>query len=362
MFKFLARPVAGRQAAASPVAADSPVRTARRDLLEQIADFLIRHDLDVSPRNLVLAQAAFSGADLALAGRIAEQERAGLGIDQSWLERIAPTEAEDDGAAQQQAELDRLMIRLDSSISSFAATTSRASGATRSYGESLEQHVGAIARPAGEAPTAEVVASLAGIAKAMLERTREIEQEMKRSSQEAETLRQSLDRARREAEIDHLTGLPNRRAFEAVFQRETREAQAEIDNLSVAICDIDHFKRVNDTHGHDTGDRVIQAVAQVLARISNDKCHVARHGGEEFVLLFRGKSVAEAAAILDQARDSLAARRLVNRQTDEPIGQVTFSGGVANVFAHPDAREALRAADQALYRAKSEGRNCIREA
>lgn len=359
MFKFLSRPADSRQDAAAVAAEGGAGRAARRDLLEQMSDFLIRHDLDVNPRNLALAHAAFAGADLALAARIAEQERAGLAVDQAWLDRIAPAEETDDSAAQQQAELERLMTRLDSSISSFAATTSRASGATASYGDSLEQHVGAIATPAADAPTAEVVASLAGIAKAMLERTREIEQEMKRSSQEAEALRQSLDRARRDAEIDHLTGLPNRRAFEAVLQREAREAQAEIDNLSVAICDIDHFKRVNDTHGHDTGDRVIQAVAQVLARISNDKCHVARHGGEEFVLLFRGKSVAEASAILDEARESLASRQLVNRQTDEPIGQVTFSGGVANVFAHPDPREALRSADQALYRAKSEGRNRV---
>jgi len=362
MFKFLSRPGEARQDVASDVVDEGPGRAARRDLLEQISDFLIRHDLEVTPRTLAVAHAAFAGADLALAARIAEQERAGLAIDMAWLDRIAPEEPDDDSAAHQQAELDRLMTRLDTSISSFAATTSRASGATQSYGDSLEEHVGAMAAPPSEAPTADVVASLAGIAKAMLERTREIEQEMKRSSQEAESLRQSLDRARRDAEIDHLTGLPNRRAFEAVLQREVREAQKEIDNLSVAICDIDHFKRVNDTHGHDTGDRVIQAVAQVLARISNDKCHVARHGGEEFVLLFRGKSVTEAAAILDEARESLAGRNLVNRQTDEPIGKVTFSGGVANVFAHADPREALRAADEALYRAKSDGRNCIMQA
>ena len=362
MLKFLSRAIETNRDDEPEVSPQSPGRAARADLLEQIGEFLLRHDLDVSARNLALAHGVFSGADLRLAGRIAEQERAGEAIDQAWLDRMCPVEEAEDDGAHRQAELERLMVKLDGSISSFAATTNRASGATASYGDSLEQHVGAIAAPTADASSSEVVASLAGIAKAMLERTREIEEEMRRSSQEAESLRQSLDRARRDAEIDHLTGLPNRRAFEAVLQREVREAQKEIDNLSVAICDIDHFKRVNDTHGHDTGDRVIQAVAQVLARISNDKCHVARHGGEEFVLLFRGKSVTEAAAILDEARESLAGRNLVNRQTDEPIGKVTFSGGVANVFAHADPREALRAADEALYRAKSDGRNCIMQA
>jgi diguanylate cyclase len=363
MFKFLSRSAAAGEhhagAGGAERTAEGPGRTARRDLLDRIADFLVRHDLEVSAHNLALAQAAFSGADLGLAARIAEQERTGQPIDQAWLDRIAPPHGDEDSAAQKEAELDRLMTRLDSSISSFAETTRRAGGTTAAYGESLAEHVGAMSRPAGEAAGGEVLASLVGIARAMLERTREVEQEMKRSTQEADSLRESLERARRDAEIDHLTGLPNRRAFEAVLQREVREAQAEIDNLTVAICDIDHFKKVNDTHGHETGDRVIQAVAQVLARISGEKCHVARHGGEEFVLLFRGKGVEQAAAILDEARESLATRHFVNRLTDQPIGQVTFSGGVANVFAHADPREALRAADEALYRAKAGGRNRI---
>jgi len=361
MFKFLNRSADadGEAESTGPSSPHGAAHAARRDLLEQISDFLLRHELEVTSENLVFAHAAWSGAIPRLAQRITERECAGERITQAWVDENTPVEKSDDSLADQQAELDRLMTRLDTSISSFAATTSKASNATNAYGDSLEQHVGAISQVASSAPTAEMVASLAGIAKAMLERTRQVEHEMTRSAQEAETLRQSLDRARRDAEIDHLTGLPNRRAFEAVLEQEIREAQAEIDNLSVAICDIDHFKRVNDTHGHDTGDRIIQAVAQVLGRISGDRCHVARHGGEEFVVLFRGKSVTEAAAILDDARESLAARNFINRQNDEPIGQVTFSGGVANIFAHPDPREALRAADEALYRAKSEGRNRI---
>lgn len=156
-----------------------------------------------------------------------------------------------------------------------------------------------------------------------------------------------------------ITGLPNRRAFELVFDQQFQLAQEEIEPLAVAFCDIDHFKQVNDRHGHETGDRVIQAVAQMLARISNDKCHVARHGGEEFVVLFRGISAEKAAERLDATRENLAQRNFVNRQTDDPIGRVTFSAGVANVFAYAQRRDALKAADQALYRAKAEGRNQI---
>lgn len=99
--------------------------------------------------------------------------------------------------------------------------------------------------------------------------------------------------------------------------------------------------------------------AELLQQISNDNCHVARHGGEEFVVLFRGKTQQEAWERLDAMRVNFGERRFVNRSNEKPIGHITFSGGIADVFAHSNPRSALRAADQALYRAKQEGRNRI---
>jgi len=356
MFKFLSKSSTAEGAiASSPADPAQPGRSARQELLATISTFLITHDLDVTPANLSLAYAAFSGADLDLGRRITAREISGEDITQAWLDKQRPADP-DEAEAAERAEAEAMMIRLDSSLATFAAATSRAEGATAAYGASLTQEVGRISDPA---TAGDIVANLVDITRAMIERTRDIEQEMKKSSQEADSLRQSLERARRDAEIDHLTGLPNRRAFEGVLEREYRAAQLDIDLLSVAFCDIDHFKQVNDVHGHETGDRVIQAIGQVLARISDDRCHVARHGGEEFVVLLRGRSVDEAKAILDSAREQLSERRFVNRVTDEAIGRITFSGGVANVFASSDPRDALAAADEALYRAKAEGRNRI---
>jgi diguanylate cyclase len=158
---------------------------------------------------------------------------------------------------------------------------------------------------------------------------------------------------------DHLTGLPNRRCFESRLREEHKLALADGEPLSVAFCDIDHFKIINDSHGHDAGDRVLKFVAGLLARISGDKCHVARHGGEEFVMLFRGITVSEAARIVDEARMDMAERHLVDRQTGERMQQVTFSGGVADIFAYAEPGEALKAADRALYLAKEHGRNRV---
>ena len=358
MMKWLMRNAAAAQAAGDRPAPAAAGRGARQELLDQIGDFLIAHDLDISPRNFAVAHAAFAGSDLVLAGKLSARQIAGEPITQQWLDRV--TEGEDETSAHpepdQQAELDRLMVRLETSVDAFAVTASNAQGATSTYGNSLEEHVARIDR---DTATGEALTSFAEIARAMLERTRTLEADMRRSTDEAAALREGLDRARRDAGIDHLTGLPNRRAFEAVLETQYREAQHEIDALSVAFCDIDHFKRINDVHGHDAGDRVIQAIGEVLSHISDERCHVARHGGEEFVVLFRGHTVAQSLQRLDQAREQLSQRRFINRATDEPIGQITFSGGIANVFAYADPREALKAADAALYRAKHDGRNRI---
>lgn len=325
---------------------------AERELMDRITEFLFSNDLRVSRNNLLVAHAAFSGEALGLARTIGSTVASGEKVSQEWIDSVAETLA----PSKPNEAMTQLSQKLERSILLFEQSSSSAHKSTHEYGVALNNHVGEIeqANVAGA-----VMHNLAEIARSMIERTNRIEHEMERSQNEASALRKSLEKARREAELDHLTGLPNRRAFEGVFETQFRLAQADIEPLSVAFCDIDHFKRINDVHGHDTGDRVIQAVAQMLARISSDRCHVARHGGEEFVLLFRGLTLTEARDKLDQTREQLAQRRFVNRENDEPIGSVSFSAGVANVFAYSDRREALKAADEALYKAKNNGRNQV---
>lgn len=329
------------------------LKDARRDLMERIGSFLIDNDLDIVSANLLRALAAFSGSDLSLARKIEDKAFQRERVSQEWLDEISPVGSDGD---EDKARLERISTTLGSSIDSFARTTRSARAAAADYSNELTEH----AKQIDESHvTGQIVASLAELTKAMLDRTRQLEENMRRSERKVATLRENLKRATRDAERDHLTGLPNRRAFERLLEHHFREAQREIESLCVAFCDIDHFKRVNDAHGHETGDRVLQHVAKELASVSNDKCHVARHGGEEFVLLFRGLNEFEAQAKLDAIRDRLGRRNFVNRLTEEPVGTITFSGGIADVFAYPDSRAALRAADQALYLAKQNGRDRI---
>lgn len=331
---------------------EDPRDRRRRQLLADVASFLLTHRLEVNPYTLAIAHDVITGCDPRLAALIEQRVLARQPITLDWLEEAGRNSGRNDGFAQ----LNALMAKLETSIGEFGQTTVAAKSAAVNYNSALEQHVNELEQVS---KAGVVITELAAIARIMLDRTREIEKEMNRSELQTRALQVSLDEARRKAEMDHLTGLPNRRAFESVLDKEHKAAIKLKQPLCVAFCDIDHFKRVNDTHGHEAGDRVIRAVAQTLQKISNDHCHVARHGGEEFVILFRGQTLDEALEALDDARETMAGRRLVNRATDVPFGRITFSGGIADIFSYGSPREALKAADDALYAAKSLGRNCI---
>ena len=333
----------------------SQLEDRRLQTLAEITCFLIDHDLSISPFTLEVAHDIVTGANPTLAALAADRIARGQPLTQRWLEDVAQSASIENGARQIHA----LIVRLEKTIEEFAHTSSAARHATTDYNVALEAHVDDLKAIDGGGNVIEQITTLA---RDMLDRTREVARELTRSERETRSLQKQLADARAEAEIDHLTGLPNRRAFETRFEEECAATRDHGEPLCVAFCDIDEFKRINDRHGHEAGDRVLRAVAQSLASMSDDKCHVARHGGEEFVVLLRNKMLEEACAVIDEARETLAARRLINRSTEVPFGQITFSAGVADVHAYEDPRDALRAADDALLRAKQGGRNIVLKA
>jgi len=170
---------------------------------------------------------------------------------------------------------------------------------------------------------------------------------------------QMRDQLREQATRDALTGLFNRRHMLDRLRMLTARAGATDAGLTVAMIDIDHFKRFNDNHGHDAGDMVLRAVAaRIGAAASGDDALACRYGGEEFALVLPGMNAAEAGAHLDRLRAAVAGERIVHAGGKLPA--VTISAGVAEFPAQGTLlQEVLRAADEALYRAKAEGRDRV---
>jgi diguanylate cyclase (GGDEF)-like protein len=173
-------------------------------------------------------------------------------------------------------------------------------------------------------------------------------------------IRNRLDRValyRTLADTDPLTGLVNRRRLESDFDRLRALARRHHQPLSMGLLDIDHFKRVNDAHGHGTGDLVLRRLADRLTGEFRGEDVVARWGGEEIAVLTFGMSGADASRRLTGILESIRSAPLVPRERRQDSVSITFSGGVAELGVHgEDLRTLTRAADAALYRAKRSGR------
>ncbi|MBI5488067.1 MAG: diguanylate cyclase [Deltaproteobacteria bacterium] len=157
------------------------------------------------------------------------------------------------------------------------------------------------------------------------------------------------------ATTDQLTGLANRRTFDGELERQTKSAERYRKPLSLIMCDVDHFKKVNDTYGHSVGDVVLKAFGQVLLGCKRDLDVVARYGGEEFVVLCEETDTAGAKLLAERIRKDLAARTFAAEQG--PF-HVTCSLGVATFPLHAsDKARLVQVADELLYKAKQAGRN-----
>jgi len=157
---------------------------------------------------------------------------------------------------------------------------------------------------------------------------------------------------------DPLTGLFNRRYMEESLEREMRRAVRSGHPVGIIMLDIDHFKRFNDTHGHEAGDVLLRAVGGILQRSVRAEDIACRYGGEEFTLILPEASLDDAANRADYVRESI--RALSVQHHLQPLGGVTVSAGVAIFPDHgPNGDAVLRAADSALYYAKSRGRDRV---
>lgn len=171
-------------------------------------------------------------------------------------------------------------------------------------------------------------------------------------------LAQALEQIRQLATHDDLTGLLNRRAMLDRMQLEQRRSLRSGSPLLIAQLDIDHFKVVNDTHGHATGDLVLQSFADTVRRNVRDTDVLARWGGEEFVLLLCDTPAADAVALMERLRQAVQAMQVPVPQGDGPI-TVTVSIGLARHIPADPLAGTLERADQALYAAKAGGRNRV---
>lgn len=189
--------------------------------------------------------------------------------------------------------------------------------------------------------------------------TSELKAKLEESKKQIEQLRQSLSQAEETVLQDPLTGIGNRRRFDVSMERAILDSSESKKPLSLIMCDIDHFKRVNDVFGHQVGDEIIKMFARVIENNIRDGDTVIRYGGEEFAIILPSADQDVARTIAERIRKQFESKKVTIRETNQKVGQITASFGVAQ-FRPGDGVEVLvQRADAKLYEAKSAGRNRV---
>jgi len=309
---------------------------------QRVLRFLSGHQLAPTPQNYTLAYIALTEPHSLIGRAVNAFVRDDLRIWQRDADKIFAMQEDEAQEAEKSAE----HLALQRQALKLSEMTASAAQVTETFVRDLDYEAQALCQT--RAPTIEIVNRMIG-------QSRQAEANFKAASAEIETLRLELSAARNDAERDSLTGLGNRRAAERVLRQLGEERQPR----TIAFIDIDNFKTINDRYGHEVGDRVLKLVASSLLA-SCGPHFVGRWGGEEFLVVMPGTPCPDGVELVDKARADLAGRYFRLRETDEPLGQITFSAGLALADGGPESNEAaIRDADANMYRAKETGRNRV---
>lgn len=316
--------------------------------------FMTEHGIAPSPENYRLFYAHFSGGNAELSQAVSEIERSTQPFSAETMDGLR---ARFDASNQTEAAIADLGIGVSGALRGVLSRLAVAERDTAAYGRTLSLASSELDRPAADARR--LLSTLLAATHTMEARTRDLEAELQRASAEVDALKAKLDDVRKESLTDALTGIANRKAFDAELRNAIACALHSREPLCLLMCDVDRFKMFNDTWGHQTGDQVLRLVANCLSENVKGRDTAARFGGEEFAVVLPQTTLADAVALANSIRRRVEGKKLVKKSTGDILGAITISIGVSHLSPSDTAESLIQRADACLYAAKRGGRNLV---
>lgn len=228
------------------------------------------------------------------------------------------------------------------------------------YESSLMQYTEKLSNTTSIEDVQQIIGRIIEDTQTMAASNQAILKEFQKAKEQTETLNQQLKQVESQAFTDALTGLHNRRAFDKAIQELVSAFNEQGTVFSIIVIDVDHFKKFNDTYGHQVGDEVLKIVGDTLYKGLKSRDIPCRYGGEEFVVLLPETCLENAEIVAEQLRIRIAVRSLDEIKNEKPVEKITISLGVAEVQTADTPASIVERADRALYLAKESGRNRTR--
>jgi diguanylate cyclase len=330
-----------------------PSVEATSEYLRMVIPLLGRHGIPATPENYTVWYTHVSGGNTELSAEIDQLVADGTAFTPEICDMLYQRHL----LSSRMRDLEQVRTTLDTLLQDVSRSLVGAGSDAENYSASLDNAVVSLAQQDDATRLSNLLTALIDETRGMKLTTAKMQSDFEHKTREIEILQEQLKQERQRALTDPLTGLANRIA---VLEELERAVEAD-DGLpaSLIMIDIDHFKTVNDSHGHLIGDRVIRFVAQTITRNVKGRDTAARYGGEEFVVLLPGTDVRGAQAVAESIRHAIAQARLVRTETKQSLGQITVSAGIAKRRQEEAITDWINRADKALYQAKNKGRNRV---
>ena len=326
------------------------------EIAQQAMEELASERIAPNPQNFTIWFDQLAGRNPELTRFIDRAREQGLEFSPDQMRKIyerfmVPRNSDDNASGWSQ--------RLDDVATQIAEALGVAGDGTEKYGAVLEKYSGNLSGAENSTDLAHMIGDILSETQSMNGQINNLQDRVHESGNELEELRQELAETKRDAMTDKLTGLANRRCFDETLIQMTSDAREHGEPLCLAICDVDHFKKFNDTHGHQVGDQVLKLMGRILVENIKGSDLPARYGGEEFVIILPETPLKGASIVADHLREKLASRKLSRKGSEDTYGKVTMSIGVTEYIFGESIDELIKRADSLLYKAKEGGRNRI---
>lgn len=327
------------------------------DVAKRAIAYAQKHKMAPTPRNFEIWYQYASGEFAALNEEIDRRIAGGEPITEQVASELQSKFLSPGGSAEN---VEVLSTQISAEIEQAMAFIGAAAGSTSAYGDSLEGVGNQLGKVKSSDDLRSVVETLVMASREMERNSRELESKLDDSRGQIASLNRRLDEVRNESRTDPLTGIPNRKMFDERIAQEIENANETNEELCLVVADIDHFKKFNDTYGHQTGDQVLKLVAGLLSSNVKGRDLAVRFGGEEFAILLPQTNLRAAVTVADQIRDRVRNKELIKKSTGENLGTITLSLGVARYRHGESIEELFHRADSCLYAAKHAGRDVVK--
>ncbi|MEH6650172.1 MAG: GGDEF domain-containing protein [Motiliproteus sp.] len=320
-------------------------------LFGQVETFCRAHKIQPIPLHYMVSYEHLSGNHPQLSEEINQHTSLGHQLNHSYItqlhqEHLVPESQElVEGAHQVREVIDNLLTSVRDSNASVEDLT-----------HSLDQGMDELAKKPALAKLEQVVSNLLQASLNAKQDQQKLRQQLQQAETNAAELQQQLQQSQQQAITDPLTGMLNRAGMNHHLERLRHLDHSQ---LSLVVFDIDHFKQFNDDHGHLLGDKVLQVVANQIKGAIGEQDLAIRFGGEEMIVILPETGLARAVILADQVLNQVEKINLINKRTKQSLRSVTLSAGVAQIQPQEPWDDLLERADQAMYRAKNNGRNQV---